>query len=286
MPGLPVQAVASSMSFLLIAVNGLSALKRIRLRADIWERTIRRFEAPHIYAFTLESERVGSTATARMFAPALGISEAPATEAACGPLAAYLIRYKLVPARQRAPLHLRAGGGNRPAQRDPRQRRAGRGVAQPAAHRRPVCRRRRRNHLRLSRSPSERRRTVSRRRVPRPADAPGRAGRSRAMHDRGDSVRHSGHGNPFTAAAATPATAVPIETRLIVLDAPAEICRGSQKLTNTWQPSESQTWVLIPPRPIRASGTNSAMASQTKVEPVERHTVKAPSSSVGVYSQR
>jgi len=100
MPGLPVQAVASSMSFLLIAVNGLSALKRIRLRADIWERTIRRFEAPHIYAFTLESEKVGSTATARMFAPALGISEAPATEAACGPLAAYLVRYKLVPARR------------------------------------------------------------------------------------------------------------------------------------------------------------------------------------------
>ena len=73
---------------------------RIRLRSDIWERTIRRFEAPHIYAFTLESEKPGSTATARMFAPALGISEAPATESACGPLAAYLVRHKLVPARR------------------------------------------------------------------------------------------------------------------------------------------------------------------------------------------
>lgn len=99
-PGLPVQAVASSMPFLLIAVNGLDALRRIRLRTDIWERTIRRFEAPHIYAFTLESERSGSTATARMFAPALGISEAPATESAGGPLAAYLVRYRLVPARR------------------------------------------------------------------------------------------------------------------------------------------------------------------------------------------
>lgn len=100
MPGLPVQAVASSMAFLIVAVSGLEALKRIRLRTDIWERTIRRFEAPHIYAFTLESEKQGSTATARMFAPALGISEAPATEAACGPLAAYLVRHKLVPARK------------------------------------------------------------------------------------------------------------------------------------------------------------------------------------------
>jgi trans-2,3-dihydro-3-hydroxyanthranilate isomerase len=100
MPGLPVQAVASSMAFLIVAVNSLAALKRIRLRTDIWERTIRRFEAPHIYAFTLESEKPGSTATARMFAPALGIPEAPATESACGPLAAFLVRHKLVPARK------------------------------------------------------------------------------------------------------------------------------------------------------------------------------------------
>lgn len=100
LPGLPVQAVASSVAYLLIPVNGLDALKRIRLRLDIWERTIRRFEAPHIFAFTLESEKSASTATTRMFAPALGISEAPATESACGPLAAYLVRYHLVPMRR------------------------------------------------------------------------------------------------------------------------------------------------------------------------------------------
>jgi trans-2,3-dihydro-3-hydroxyanthranilate isomerase len=99
-PGLPVQAVASSLPYLIIPVNGLAALKRIRLRHDIWERTIRRFEAPHIYAFSLEAEAPGSTAAARMFAPALGIMEAPATESACGPLAAYLVRYRLVPPRR------------------------------------------------------------------------------------------------------------------------------------------------------------------------------------------
>jgi trans-2,3-dihydro-3-hydroxyanthranilate isomerase len=100
LPGVPVQAVASSVAYLLIPVVNLAALKRIRLRTDIWERTIRRFEAPHIFAFSMESEHAGSTATARMFAPALGISEAPATESACGPLAAYLVRYRLVPARR------------------------------------------------------------------------------------------------------------------------------------------------------------------------------------------
>lgn len=100
MPGLPVQAVASSLPYLIVPVNGLGALKRIRVRHDIWERTIRRFEAPHIYAFCMEAENSSSTATARMFAPALGINEAPASESACGPLAAYLVRYRLVPQRR------------------------------------------------------------------------------------------------------------------------------------------------------------------------------------------
>src|SRR5688572_10605603 len=70
--GVPVQAVGSSLPYLLIPVTSLAALQRIRVRLDIWERTIRRFEAPHIYAFCLQASQPGSTATARMFAPALG----------------------------------------------------------------------------------------------------------------------------------------------------------------------------------------------------------------------
>ena len=97
--GVPVQAVGASLPYLLIPVANLDALKRIRLRLDIWERTIRRFEAPHIYAFCPQAAHPGSTATARMFAPALGITEAPASETACGPLAAFLIHYRLVPSR-------------------------------------------------------------------------------------------------------------------------------------------------------------------------------------------
>jgi trans-2,3-dihydro-3-hydroxyanthranilate isomerase len=101
LPGLPIQAVSSSVSYLIIPLASLEALQRVRLRGDIWERTIRRFEAPHIFAFAMGSEEAGgATATARMFAPALGISEAPATESACGPLAAYLVRYRLVPPRR------------------------------------------------------------------------------------------------------------------------------------------------------------------------------------------
>jgi trans-2,3-dihydro-3-hydroxyanthranilate isomerase len=101
--GIPVRALASSLPYLLVPIASLAALRKIRLRLDIWERTLRQFEAPHIFAFCLQSETGNATATARMFAPALGISEAPASEAACGPLAAYLIHYRLVPER---PEHL------------------------------------------------------------------------------------------------------------------------------------------------------------------------------------
>jgi len=98
--GLPAQAVSSSLPYLIIPLKGLGALKRVRLRTDIWERTIRRFEAPHIFTFCMEPEFAGSTVAARVFAPALGIPEAPATESACGPLAAYLLRYRLVQPRR------------------------------------------------------------------------------------------------------------------------------------------------------------------------------------------
>lgn len=98
--GAPVQAVASRLPYLMVPVSSLEALERIQLRRDIWERTVRQFEAPHLCAFTLEARDETSTATMRTFAPALGIIEAPASESACGPLVAYLMEHKLVPSHR------------------------------------------------------------------------------------------------------------------------------------------------------------------------------------------
>ena len=44
----------------------------------------------------METELAGSTVHSRMFAPAMGIAEDPATGAASGPLGAYLLKYGLV----------------------------------------------------------------------------------------------------------------------------------------------------------------------------------------------
>jgi trans-2,3-dihydro-3-hydroxyanthranilate isomerase len=54
---------------------------------------LRNFETPHLFAFTPEVETVGSTVHSRMFAPAMGIAEDPATGAASGPLGCYLVRH-------------------------------------------------------------------------------------------------------------------------------------------------------------------------------------------------
>ena len=68
----------------------------MRFRTDVWERTLRDFASPHVFAFTLETTLTGSDVHCRMFAPAFGIAEDPATGAANGPLGCYLVRHGLV----------------------------------------------------------------------------------------------------------------------------------------------------------------------------------------------
>lgn len=94
--GLPLQAVSSSIPYLLIPIASAQALSKIRFRQDIWERTIRHFEAPHLYAFSMQTDDPASSAKARAFTPALGVTEMAASESACGPLVAYLLEHGLV----------------------------------------------------------------------------------------------------------------------------------------------------------------------------------------------
>jgi len=95
--GAPVRAASSGVPFLVVPLRSRSVLQHIEFRKDIWERTVRLSEAPKIIAFTLEAERAGSTAKMRVFSPDIGVLEEAATEMACGPLAAYLVRYGFLP---------------------------------------------------------------------------------------------------------------------------------------------------------------------------------------------
>ena len=98
MTGEPIQLASSGDPFYIVSIRNRAALRKIRFRRDIWERTLQHTDAPKLIAFTLETERSNSTATMRVFSPDIGVLEQAATEMACGPLAAYLVRYGFVAA--------------------------------------------------------------------------------------------------------------------------------------------------------------------------------------------
>ncbi len=97
----PVQAVRCVLPYTLIPVRDVAALSSIQFRRDIWQRTIGKTNAPAVVAFTPEVA-APNTARARVFAPSMGVAEDPATPPAAGCIAAYLLKYGLVAARNEA----------------------------------------------------------------------------------------------------------------------------------------------------------------------------------------
>jgi len=94
-PNLPLQVISCGIPYLIVPLADLSAARRARPRADLWMERLRDADTRQILIFTLETERNGSTVHGRMFAPALGVVEDPATGSAAGPLGAYLVRHDL-----------------------------------------------------------------------------------------------------------------------------------------------------------------------------------------------
>ena len=92
----PVQVLSSGLPFLYVAVNSLEAIRRISLRYDKWADHLAGADSENIFVTTTETVYDESTVHSRMFAPAFGIGEDPATGSAGGPLGAYLLKYGLV----------------------------------------------------------------------------------------------------------------------------------------------------------------------------------------------
>jgi trans-2,3-dihydro-3-hydroxyanthranilate isomerase len=92
----PLQVISCGVPFLYVPLTNLAALRRVKLRYDLWEQHLQNFASPHPFVFTSETELEKSAVHCRMFAPALGIAEDPATGAASGPLGCYLVKYGLV----------------------------------------------------------------------------------------------------------------------------------------------------------------------------------------------
>lgn len=84
-------AMASAgVGFTVIPLRDVAALGRARLDLTAWERVLAHTDAPGVYPVVPAAP--GETVRVRMFAPAMGIPEDPATGAAAAALAGYLAR--------------------------------------------------------------------------------------------------------------------------------------------------------------------------------------------------
>lgn len=86
----PIEAVATGLPFLMVALRSLDALARARIRADAWTELGEPLATAMPYLFVRTKD---GAVRARMFAPGHGIAEDPATGSAAGPLGAFLVEH-------------------------------------------------------------------------------------------------------------------------------------------------------------------------------------------------
>src|SRR5881296_4588486 len=84
------QGVSCGLPYLIIPVANRHAVRRARLRIDVWERVLALYWTPHVYVFAFDAELPGHDLRARMFGPAVGVAEDPATGSAATALGGYL----------------------------------------------------------------------------------------------------------------------------------------------------------------------------------------------------
>lgn len=89
----PIQEVSTGVPFIIVPLISLQALQRIRVNTDRLIALVESLQAKEIFVFCPESRHPANQLSARMFAPLMGIPEDPATGAANGCLAAYLVQH-------------------------------------------------------------------------------------------------------------------------------------------------------------------------------------------------
>jgi len=90
----PVQEVSTGLSFIIVPLNSLDAVKRATLDKDEYFRLIKDSEAKALLIFCPEVRRRENDLSVRVFADYYGVPEDPATGSANGCLAAYTVKYR------------------------------------------------------------------------------------------------------------------------------------------------------------------------------------------------
>lgn len=84
------EAVSCGTPFLFVPLRDRKAVARSRVRSDLWESTLAGYITSKVMVFAMDPELPGSDVRARMYAPAIGVPEDPATGSACVALGGYL----------------------------------------------------------------------------------------------------------------------------------------------------------------------------------------------------
>ncbi|HEU5181829.1 MAG TPA: PhzF family phenazine biosynthesis protein [Candidatus Polarisedimenticolia bacterium] len=94
-PG-PLEPIAAScgVPFFFVPLRDRAAVGRASLDRTVWQKELAGQWAEHVLVYALEGELPGSDLRGRMFAPAAGIAEDPATGGAAVALAGYLARQR------------------------------------------------------------------------------------------------------------------------------------------------------------------------------------------------
>src|SRR5512146_1707162 len=90
---LPIERAIVGVNHVLVPIRSLDAIGRAHSTPDLLEALNLPNEHPGCFLFTLERAESGADIHGRMFAPAMGIGEDPATGSAAGPLGVYLLRH-------------------------------------------------------------------------------------------------------------------------------------------------------------------------------------------------
>ncbi len=83
-------AYSCGVPFLFLPVRDRAAIARIRLRTDLWEKLLSGWWAKSVFPFCTDTVAKDAQVHARMFAPAMGVAEDPATGSAASALAGFL----------------------------------------------------------------------------------------------------------------------------------------------------------------------------------------------------
>jgi len=84
------QAISCGLPFLLVPMRDVAAVRRARVRMELWEATLKSYWAPEVLIFAADPDGGPSHFRARMFAPGLSVPEDPATGSAAACLGGYL----------------------------------------------------------------------------------------------------------------------------------------------------------------------------------------------------